>query len=88
MIFKFKKSSLFFHQLISYTSSYKISNYFDLFHKLAFQMHASRLIEIEPAPLSNSDILKKAASMTLEHSSPETMKNAQRSRVVNVKGKT
>jgi hypothetical protein len=51
-------------------------------------MHASRLIEIEPAPLSNSDILKKAASMTLEHSSPETMKNAQRSRVVNVKGKT
>ena len=51
-------------------------------------MHASRLTEIEPAPLSNSDILKKAASMTLEHSSPETIKSAQRSRVVNVKGKT
>jgi len=44
--------------------------------KLAMlQLHGSRFNETDSRPMSNSDILKKAASMTLEQASPESIKS-------------
>ena len=53
-----------------------------------FQIIGSRFSETESKPLSNSDILKKAASMTLEQASPESAKSFlnQKQKLPNLKG--
>ena len=41
-----------------------------------FQLHGNRFNETDLRSASNSDILKKAASMTLNEASPDSIKNS------------